>query len=114
MADPVNVAYVVRELTGILNGGITKANITDAIVQGVIVMRDFGRLTGDQKKLTLLAALDALVAASSLPLAEKTDIEMIINTMGPKVIDSLIWFATSKVGQEIKNCGCFSKTTNPV
>lgn len=101
-----DVQYVVKEITAILNGTITPINSINAVMHGVLVMRKFHALSGEQKKQMLIEALDVLVSQSGLAAKDQENLECIVQFTVPNVIDGFHWFATSGVQMSRGCCTC--------
>lgn len=103
------IDYVSRELTNLLNGkSISKVQIVELVVQGILLMRKFSSLEGAQKKQVLIEALTRTINNTQMDDDEKSICNEVLNFVVPPMIDSMIWIAKS--GTKLtSSCGCSSK-----
>jgi len=116
VSDP-NVSYVVNTLTAVSNGNLNHANLASVVIQGVLTMDNFRAMTADQRKLTLVSAMNVMIQNTSLPQGEKDGLQLITDNMVAPMIDGFVGFATGVYNLSAHKCSmlsCFRTPTNPV
>lgn len=105
MSDSLqNVNDVSKAIKSIIKDDINKSNIMTAVLQGVIVMEKFTKITGDQKKRLLIDSLHFLTTTSDVNIEDKMAINIILESVVPSAIDSMVWIANSGFKKISSSC----------
>jgi len=117
IVDPANpgttereVNFVVNQLSKMFNAkSINAARLTLIVMQGMLIMKKFRLISGTAKKDILLNALRRLVVKHTDDMVdeERITIQLLVEQMGPSLIDTLFYVSTQKLNFNIKN-GLFS------
>lgn len=87
---------VTGKLTSMYNNKVTPGRLAAIVVQGMLVMRKYKALSGEEKKDTLIKALKLLVQAQISDSEEAESFNVLVDSLAPEMIDTIFWAASQK------------------
>lgn len=97
---------VFSQLSTMFHGKVTVGSISSIVLQGMLAIKDYAGIAGSDKKTIVIQAILLLVEAEPLDPATKTLLAMVVNTLGPPLIDDLYWAGEQAVKFQ-RTHGCF-------
>ncbi len=86
---------------------LNAANIFDAIVQGMEIVKNINTKTNEQKKIILLDCLKYIIQQSSdLSQTTKDDLVWVVDEMGPTMIEGVLYVSKKGIEAFKKSSGC--------
>ena len=104
--DKSKAQFLVDELRSILNGNVTKNDIMNATLHGMLALRRFSDISGAEKKKILIEALGILIAQSELSAEDKVLADALMQFAVPEAIDMIASAANGVI--KLKQSGLLS------